>query len=84
MSDPAMRAALEAATRGICRSISEAETCRAPCLLCREGAAAAVRDFLRACPVITDLPPGPDRMGFWDAAARDRWAAAVEEASRDA
>jgi hypothetical protein len=47
----------------------------------RQEYAEIIAAFLRACPVITDLPPGPDRMGFWDADARERWATAVEAAA---
>lgn len=72
MPDP-IRAALDAA----CQEWLEYPDTRTV----KDGMAAAVAAFLRACPVITDLPPGPDRMGFWDAEARERWAAAVEEAA---
>jgi hypothetical protein len=52
MSD-AVKAALDAARMGICRTldINPGEPpCEAPCLLCREGSAAAIAEFLRALP----------------------------------
>lgn len=49
----------------------------------REKAAVTIAAFLRALPVITDLPPGPDRMGFWDHDAREKWASAVTNATQE-
>jgi hypothetical protein len=54
MSD-AVKAALDAARMGICRTldINPGEPpCEKPCLLCREGSAAAVAAFLRALPTM--------------------------------
>ena len=84
-----IRAALDDAVRAYCHADGDCPCSHGcHCLIApnadtRGGMADAIAAFLRAVPVITDLPPGPDRMGFWDAAARERWAAAVEEAARD-
>ena len=76
MSDT-IRAALEAAARGICLSISKSEACRAPCLLCREGAVAAVAAFLRAAPDLWAYPGGLRRVNH-------SLADAIEEAAKEA
>jgi hypothetical protein len=78
-----IRAALEAAGRGMCMSISDNEACRAPCLLCREGATAAVAAFLRALPdeaVLRLMTMEQDVHRGW----RDILAAAVEAAAKEA
>lgn len=77
MSDAAIRAALDAARVGMCLSISDAEPCHAPCLLCREGAAAAVAAFLRALP----HSKGKGWQELWNTGDL---AAAVEKEARDA
>jgi hypothetical protein len=80
MSD-AVKTALEAARQGICRTldINPGEPpCEAPCLLCREGSAAAVAAFLRALPsdVIEELPASPYEF-------RQHLAAAVARAAQE-
>ncbi len=83
MSDDAIKRALEAGRIGICHTldIEPGQACEKPCQLCREGAAAAIAAFLEACPLVSDQPPGMDRMGFFDENARARWAAAVRRAA---
>lgn len=73
MTDPTIRAALEAAAR------KWECTCHADekCAMCVSYAAAAVAAFLRALPVW--LPENGPRAPYWP----DHLAAAVEEAARD-
>jgi hypothetical protein len=77
MTAPAIKAALAAARIGICHTldINPGEpACETPCLLCREGSAAAVAAFLRA------LPMPDNNSGGW---ACHLVADAVELAARE-
>jgi hypothetical protein len=82
MSD-AVKAALDAARMGICRTldINPGEPpCEAPCLLCREGSAAAVAAFLRALPW---LHFEPEESGHGENMTGKELAAAVERAAQE-
>jgi hypothetical protein len=79
----AVKAALDAARMGICRTldINPGEPpCEKPCLLCREGSAAAVAAFLRALPPHL-VEPSPE--GGLVAINAHNIAAAVERAAQE-
>ena len=81
MQDDVIKAAIEKARDALAEG-----SCHGPCpadepCMCRLDAVAAVIAFIRACPLVSDQPPGMDRMGFFDENARERWATAVERAA---
>lgn len=84
MTDAAFRKALDKAAQSWCCGLAAChyEDCGLPCQMRdhpRMGAAIAT--FIRACPLVSDQPPGMDRMGFFDENARERWAAAIDRAA---
>lgn len=81
--DPEVRAALEAACRRQDAFYGPGKGPSGYDEGLRKEYAQIIAAFLRALPVITDLPPGPDRMGFWDHDAREKWASAVTNAAQE-
>lgn len=88
MSDPAIRAALEAAAWADCEARAKVNECEdkrcprhEPCQWCADGSVAAVAAFLRALHRMTPLGVIETRGGETYTADCDRLAAAVEEAA---
>jgi hypothetical protein len=88
MSDT-IRAALDAAAKEVREAFISPEGCGEvcewePCACARRGGAKAIAAFLRALPV--GLPSGDDASPYriGSAALQAEWAAAVEEAAKEA
>lgn len=87
MSDDLIAAAVRQAAAALCwgpagvdcdTCLEASHCCKGPMMM--NEAAVTVAAFLRACPLFSDHPAGIG-MGFHDADARERWAAAVERSA---